>query len=99
MKNETSPKGVDDLSDDRGNIIHSFPFCDIDHPKPLKDRKALLLHVRGQHLGETRAIASEVLKLFGIERCTECELHYSAASIKTHHCRPGAVTRVVAAVT
>ena len=99
MENETSPRGVDALSDDRGNIIHICPFCDTDQPKPLKDRKALLLHLRGQHLGETRVIAPEVLKLFGIERCTECELHYSAVSIKTHHCRPGAVTRVVAAVT
>ena len=99
MENETSPRGVDDLSDDRGNIIHICPFCDTDQPKPLKDRKALLLHLRGQHLGETRVIAPEVLKLFGIGRCTECELHYSAASIKPHHCRPGAVTRVVAAVT
>ncbi len=76
MENETSPRGVDDLSDDRGNIIHICPLCDTDHPKPLKDRKALLLHLRGQHLGEKRVIAPEVLKLFGIERCTECKLHY-----------------------
>jgi hypothetical protein len=39
------PHPGDLMTDDRGNIIHICPFCDTDHPKPLKDRKALLLHI------------------------------------------------------
>jgi hypothetical protein len=99
LESDTTPRGVDDLSDDRGNIIHICPFCDIHQPKPLKDRRALLLHLRGQHLGETRVMDPDVLKLFGIERCTKCDIHYSETSIKSHHCRPGAVARVVIAST
>ena len=91
MDNETAPRGVHDLSDDRGVIIHICPFCDPTRPQPLSNRKARLAHLRSQHHDESRTISPDVLNLFGIDRCTECNLHYSATSIKLHHCRPGTV--------
>ena len=91
IENDTTPRGVQDLSDDRGNIIHICPFCDPSQPQPLSNRKALLAHLRSQHHDESRTIPSDILNLFGIERCTDCNLHYSVASIKLHRCRPGAV--------
>jgi len=93
MDNETAPRGVHDLSDDRGNIIHICPFCDPVRPQPLNNRKALLAHLRSQHHDESRTISPDVLNLLRIDRCTECNLHYSATSIKLHHCRPGTVHR------
>ena len=90
MANDTTPRGVQDLSDDRGNIIHICPFCEIHRPQVLNNRKALLGHLRSQHHSESRAIAPEVLEHFGIARCAACNQHYSEATIKLHHCRPAA---------
>ena len=99
IEDDITPRGVHDLSDDRGNILHICPFCDPNRPKPLSNRKALLFHLRSQHYDESRIISPDVLNHFGIDRCTECNLHYSAATIKLHHCRPGAVRKEVPAVT
>ena len=88
----TPARGVADLSDDNGNVLHICPLCDQDPNKPnrLADRKALLAHLRGQHGPGARAIPEEILALFGITLCTRCDLHYSTTSIKGHACRPGA---------
>jgi ribonuclease HI len=99
IENDTSPRGVEDLSDDRGNIIHICPLCEIDRPIPFTNRRSLLTHLRSQHLGESRVIADDVLNLFGIQLCGNCDLHYSVDSIKNHHCRPGAVRNVATAAT
>ena len=58
-----------------------------------------MTHLRSQHLGESRAIADDVLDLFGIQLCGNCDLHYSVDSIKNYHCRPGAVRNVATAAT
>ena len=100
MENDTTPRGVHDLSDDRGVVLHICPFCEIDRPQPLNSRKALLTHLRSQHRDESRTIAPDVLNHFGIERCTECNLHYSAANIRLHSCRPGGdCRRIIPAAT
>ena len=42
IENDRSPRGVEDLSDDRGNIIHICPLCEIDRPIPFTNRRSLL---------------------------------------------------------
>ena len=72
IEDDITPRGVHDLSDDRGNILHICPFCDPNRPKPLSNRKALLFHLRSQHYDESRIISPDVLNHFGIDRCAEC---------------------------
>ena len=85
----TPARGVADLSDDNGNVLHICPLCDQDPFKPnlLTNRKALLAHLRGH--GNTRAIPTEIQALFGITLCTGCNVHYATKSIQGHACRPG----------
>ena len=85
----TPARGVADLSDDNGNVLHICPLCDQDpfQPNLLANRKALLAHLRGH--GNTRAIPAEIQALFGITLCTGCDVHYVTKSIKGHACRPG----------
>ena len=96
---DTSPRGVEDLSNDMGNIIHICPLCETDRPIPFSNRRSLLTHFRSQHLGDLRTIADDVLDLFGIQLCGNCDLHYSVDSIKNHHFRPGACCNVATAAT
>jgi hypothetical protein len=86
--NETAPRGVQDLTGDRGNIIYICPLCDIRQPQPLDNRQALLTHLRRQHQNSPHSIAPDVLRHFGIERCPSCLQHYSVTTIAKHCCRP-----------
>ena len=72
-------------------MLHICPLCDKDPNEPnlLKNRKALLIHLRGQHCHDTRCITVEIQTLFGITLCTCCELYYNTRTIKNHVCRPG----------
>ena len=80
----TPARGVADLSDDNGNLLHICPLCDQDPFKPnlLANRKALLSHLRRQYSTDPRAIPKELQALFGITLCTGCNLHYSTTSVK-----------------
>ena len=91
----TPARGLADLSDDKGKVLHICPLCDQNPTKPnlLADRKALLVHLRGQHGPDTRAIPEEIKALFGITLCTGCDIHYNSKTIKGHNCRPGVARR------
>ena len=90
----TPPRGVADLSDDRGNVLHICPLCDSSDPKPFKDRKALLIHLRGRHCGEGAIVSPELQHHFGITLCQKCEVYYTSTGLAGHHCRPGALRRI-----
>jgi len=85
----TPPRGVADLSDDRGNILHICPLCDSSKPNPFKDRRALLAHLRSQHRGSEQVIPSDIEELFGIILCRKCEVYYCTAGLAGHLCRQG----------
>ena len=90
----TPNRGVADLADDKGNVLHICPLCKPVPAVVLNNKKALLTHLRGQHHKEAHVIAEDIQKLFGIEQCNACELYYNCDSICNHVCRPGAVRRL-----
>ena len=47
IENDTSPRGVEDLSNDRGIIIHICPLCETGRPIPFSNRRSLLTHLLG----------------------------------------------------